>query len=216
MDHLAPEFAGRAEMTGARALLLLALLTTAHAATAAELGRMFFTPAQRATLDNARKQNIRAEIGNDSEQQPSAAPVPQSVSVNGVIRRSDGKNTIWLNNRIVNEKQPGGINAAIGKADNRVRVNVPDSGRSLDLKVGQTVEIVSGTIEESYLRRPAAKPDVKPALEGEKAAGDVAKVTPVPPREAVKSEPALQRRPARAVDNDMRDDSRTDSGANTK
>lgn len=203
-------------MIAARALLLLALLSVANTASAAELGRMFFTPAQRATLDNARKQNIRAEIGNDNEQQPTALPVPQNVSVNGVIRRSDGKNTIWLNNRIVNEQQPGGINATVGKADNRVRLNVPDSGRNVDLKVGQTVEIVSGTIEESYLRRPAAKPDVKPAPEGEKTAGDVAKVTSTPSREAVKSELTLQRRPTRDVDNEVRDESRTDSSVNKK
>ena len=203
-------------MMVARTLALFCLLAITNAASAAELGRMFFTPAQRATLDNARKQNIRAEIGNDNEQQPTAVPVPQNVSVNGVIRRSDGKNTIWLNNRIVNEQQPGGINATVGKADNRVRLNVPDSGRNVDLKVGQTVEIVSGTIEESYLRRPAAKPDVKPAPEGEKTAGDVAKVTSTPSREAVKSELTLQRRPARDVDNEVRDESRTDSSVNKK
>jgi hypothetical protein len=203
-------------MIAARALLLLALLSIANMASAAELGRMFFTPAQRATLDNARKQNIRVEIGTESEQQPAAAPVPQNVSVNGVIRRSDGKNTIWLNNRIVNEQQPGGMNATLGKTDDRVRLNVPDSGRNVDLKVGQTVEIVSGTIEESYLRRPAAKPEIKPAPEGEKTAGDVAKVTSTPSRETVKSEVTLQRRPARAVDNEVQDESRTDSSVNKK
>ena len=148
-------------MKRTRVLLLLALLPIAHVCVGAELARMFYTPAQRATLDNARKQNIRVEIGNESEQQPAAAPVPQNVSVNGIIRRSDGKNTIWLNNRVVNEQNPGGMNAAIGKSDNRVRLSVPDSGRSVDLKVGQTVEIVSGTIEESYLRRPTARTEVK-------------------------------------------------------
>src|SRR6185369_3922403 len=130
-------------MMRTRVLLLLVLAGIANACAGDELGRMFFTPAQRATLDNARKQNIRVEIGNENEQQPAAAPVPQNVSVNGVIRRSDGKNTIWLNNRAVNEQQPGSLNAAIGKGDNRVRLKVPESGRNLDLKVGQTVEIVS-------------------------------------------------------------------------
>jgi hypothetical protein len=177
---------------------------------------MFYTPAQRATLDNARKQNIRVEIGNESEQQPAAAPVPQNVSVNGIIRRSDGKNTIWLNNRVVNEQNPGGMNAAIGKSDNRVRLSVPDSGRSVDLKVGQTVEIVSGTIEESYLRRPTARTEVKSGTEGEKAGSDVAKVTSTPPREAVKSDPPLQRRPARGMDSDQRDEPKNDNTPNTK
>ena len=57
-------------MKRTRVLLLLALLPIAHVCVAAELARMFYTPAQRATLDNARKQNIRVEIGNESEQQP--------------------------------------------------------------------------------------------------------------------------------------------------
>jgi len=203
-------------MMRTRVLLLLALAGAANACAGAELGRMFFTPAQRATLDNARKQNIRVEIGNENEQLPAAAPVPQNVSVNGVIRRSDGKNTIWLNNRVVNEQNPGGMNAAIAKSDNRVRLSVPESGRSVDLKVGQTVEIVSGTIEESYLRRPAAKAEIKNAPEGEKAGSDVAKVTSTPPREAVKSDPPLQRRPARGTDSDQRDEPKNDNAQNTK
>jgi len=203
-------------MKHTRVLLLLALLPIAHACVAAELARMFYTPVQRATLDNARKQNIRVEIGNESEQQPAAAPVPQNVSVNGIIRRSDGKNTIWLNNRVVNEQNPSGMNAAIGKSDNRVRLSVPDSGRSVDLKVGQTVEIVSGTIEESYLRRPTARAEVKSGAEGEKASSDVAKVTSTPPREAVKSDPPLQRRPARGMDSDQRDEPKNDNTPNTK
>jgi hypothetical protein len=133
-----------------------------------------------------------------------------------MIRRSDGKNTIWLNNRVVNEQQPGTLNAEIGKGDNKVRLSVPDSGRNVDLKVGQTVEIVSGTIEESYLRRPAAKAEAKPSTESEKTSDDGAKVTPAAPREAVKSEPALQRRPARPQDTDVRDDAKGDSGASNK
>ena len=203
-------------MIAARALCLLCVLSMIDAISAAELGRIFFTPAQRATLDNARKQNIRVEIGNDSEQEPAAAAVPQNVRLNGMIRRSDGKNTIWLNNRVVNEQQPGTLNAAIGKADNKVRISVPDSGRNVDLKVGQTVEIVSGTIEESYVRRSAAKTEAKPPVESEKPADDVAKVTPPATREAVKSEAALQRRPARPQDSDVRDDARAESGANKK
>src|SRR4051812_20202067 len=171
--------------------IVMTLLFVAEASLAADLGRMFFTPAQRAILDNARKQNIRAEISNDGEQQPSAPPVAQNVSVNGFIRRSDGKNTVWLNSRAVNEQQTGGISAVVGKNDDRVRLNVPESGRKLDLKVGQTVEIVSGTIEESYLRRTSPKADVKPLAEGEKAGPDVPKVTPSGRPEVVKSETSL-------------------------
>ncbi|MDB5812673.1 MAG: hypothetical protein JWN94_4795 [Betaproteobacteria bacterium] len=194
--------------------LLIVLLSCANATFAADLGRMFFTPAQRATLDNARKQNIRSEISNDGEQQSAAAPVAQNVSVNGFIRRSDGKNTIWLNSRAVTEQQPGSINAAIGKTDDRVHLNVPDSGRKLDLKVGQTVEVVSGTIEENYLRRPLPKPEGKIAAEGEKAGTDVPKVTQAKPAEALKSRRSSQQRAGRSTDGDIRDEPRADELTN--
>ena len=138
----------------------IVLMLGAGTAASADLGRMFFTPTQRATLDNARKPNIRGEVGSDNAQ---AAPVPQNVSVNGVVQRSDGKSTIWLNNRPVAEPQAGGINVMPSKNDNRVKLTVPKSGRSVELKVGQSVEIVSGTIEEGYSRRSPPKPEPSPA-----------------------------------------------------
>jgi hypothetical protein len=195
----------------------------ACSAWAADLGRMFYTPTQRGTLDAARKQNIRTEVGNDNSEQPAAAPaapLPQNISVNGVIRRSDGKSTIWLNNRVVSEHPTSGINATVGKADNRVRLSVPESGRSVDLKVGQTVEIVSGAVGESYLRRPAGKPEAKTAPEGENSGADVPKVTPSPPGEPVKSERTVQtpaqKRAARNAERNAADDARFNSGPETK
>jgi hypothetical protein len=142
------------------------LLFCAGTAVSADLGRMFFTPEQRATLDNARKKNLRIEIGTDNVQPP-AAPVPQNLSVNGIVRRSDGKSTIWLNNRAVIEPRADGINVVTGKNDNRVKLTDPASGRSVDLKVGQTVEILSGTIQENYERRPRSKPETRPAAGSE-------------------------------------------------
>ncbi len=204
-------------MTTVRTLIFLCTMFVSAAATGAELGRMFFTPAQRDTLDNARKQNIRVEIGTDEERPAAAAaPVPHNVSVNGMIRRSDGRNTVWLNNRAISEHQAGGIGAAIGKNDDRVHLRVPESGRNVDLKVGQTVEIVSGTIEENYLRRPGPKPEPKPPSSPENTGGDVAKVTAPLQGDALKSESPLQRRPARAVDRDARDESRNDNAADMK
>ncbi|MBI4191566.1 MAG: hypothetical protein HY525_13635 [Betaproteobacteria bacterium] len=161
-------------------LAAIILMLCAGPLAAADLGRMFFTPAQRATLDNARKQNIRIEIGSDNEQAaaPAPAPVPQNISVNGLVRRSDDKSTVWLNNRAVSEPHTGGINVSPGKNDNRVKLSMPESGRSIDLKVGQTVEIVSGTIQEGYARRATPEPEAKAVSGGENTPTDVPKVTP--------------------------------------
>lgn len=145
-------------------LLAIVLFAQINAAAAAELGRLFFTPAQRATLDNARKQNIRIEIGTDgSEPQAQAAPVPQNMSVTGLVRRSDGKSTVWVNNHPVGGTSVGGVKVAPGKTGDRIKLTAPDGGRSVDLKVGQSVEILSGRIEEGYARQTTAKPEPAPA-----------------------------------------------------
>jgi hypothetical protein len=178
----------------------------AYAAGAEELGRFFFTPAQRATLDNARKQNIRSEIGNDAEQP--ATPLPQNVSVNGVIRRSDGKNTIWLNNRVVTESQAGALSAAVGKNDNRVRLSVPENGRHVELKVGQSVEIVSGAVGENYMRRAGIKPEIKPAVAAENTGTNPSKDTPPPAAGA-----GMQKGSARTMERAAADDAKINGGS---
>jgi hypothetical protein len=53
-----------------------------------------------------------------------------------------------------------------------VSLQIPQSGRTVDLKPGQSIELLSGAIEERYRRaptapesKPAAKPGAKPATE---------------------------------------------------
>lgn len=172
-------------------LLVIILLAQAGAAAAADLGRLFFTPAQRVTLDNARKQNIRIEIGNDGsepQQQQAAAPVPQNMSVNGLVRRSDGKSTVWVNDRPVGDTGAGGIKVVPGKTGDRVKITVPDGSRTVDLRVGQTAEILSGRIEEGYARQatppPEPTPAAKPAATGPTSPKPPAATPPPPPTEA--------------------------------
>jgi hypothetical protein len=196
----------------ARLAVAVVLMLGAGTVASADLGRVFFTPAQRATLDNLRQQNIRSAPGSDKEQ---AAPAQQYVSVNGVVRRSDGKSTVWLNNRAVSGQRAGGLNVSISNNDNRVRLTVPESNRSIDLKVGQTLEIVSGTIEESYARRARPRPEAKAAPGGENTAPGVSKVTPPAASQPVKST-ATARERSRAGERDAPDNSRPDSVLDSK
>lgn len=188
-------------------LLAAVLLIASGAAPAAEIGRFFFTPAQRAALDAARKQNVRVEIGNEeTERQPAAPtaapPTPQTVRLNGLIQRSDGKSTVWLNNKPVTEQNNAGMNITTNRNDTRVKLLVPESGRSMDLKVGQSAEIVSGTVEEGYKRRPPLKLDDKAGLPAGNDAQPVQKRTADGAADSIESSPRLQRKP-RA---DARDD----------
>jgi hypothetical protein len=62
-------------------------------AAAADPGRLFYTPAQRAQLENARARNVTqpSRVAADS--------APPVVRFDGVVIRSDGKGTRWINGR---------------------------------------------------------------------------------------------------------------------
>jgi len=216
----------------ARLAAAIVLMLGAGTAAGAELGRLFFTPAQRATLDTMREKNVGMEkTAGDKEPAPPLPPVPQNVTVDGVVRRSDGKNTVWLNSRAVTAPKAGGIGVSTGKNDNRVKLTVPESGRSIDLKVGQTAEIVSGTIAESYARRaPLPKPETKaapgadntapgaakPAPGAENTAPGAAKVPSPAASQPVATDGSARNTSKRASDRDAEDDSRRKRGSEPK
>lgn len=147
------------------ALACLLAAIPAPAPAAEPLGRLFFTPSQRASLDVARRQRTRTTVATEKTNEE-AVPVPEVITYGGMVRRNDGKTTVWINNRAVHDKAAGGGTSIVNRVqpDGGISLQVPQSGRSVDLKVGQSVELLSGSIEESYARRAAApKPDAKPA-----------------------------------------------------
>lgn len=149
---------------------LLPAAMPAAAAEAPQVGRMFFTPTQRAQLDVARAQRARATLATENtEEAATAAPVAQSLTYDGVVRRADGSTTIWINSRPVNPNDPAGpVIVGRVRADGGVSLQMPQSGRTVDLKPGQSVELLSGQIEERFARKsapPEPKPAVKPVPE---------------------------------------------------
>jgi hypothetical protein len=72
----------------ARAALLL-LLAAALPAPAAELGTLFHTPEERARLDRLRR-------GEPPEPVEAGARDPRTPAITGYVRRSDGRNTVWV------------------------------------------------------------------------------------------------------------------------
>ena len=76
------------------------------------LGRLFFTPEQRARLDRQRQQGLTS---NDDPQ--------ASYTLNGEVRRSSGKNTRWVNGEAQTGAAPQGVigdtyHPATGERDN--------------------------------------------------------------------------------------------------
>lgn len=101
--------------------LLLALFACQTAA-ADELGRLFFTPEQRAELDQEHAQHA------DSSTDYGYGTV---LTVNGVVQRDGGARTVWIN----------GVPQAAGKSDPKnpasVPVAVPGQSEPVKVKVGQ-------------------------------------------------------------------------------
>jgi hypothetical protein len=154
---------------------LAAAAVSVPASAQERLGRLFFTPAQRASLDVARSQRARAAVATEKSE-VEATPVPQTITYSGVVRRSDGKTTVWINNQPVHDRESAGAAAIVGRVrpDGSVTLQVPQSGRSVNLKPGQSVELLSGAVEEAYSRRleppkPEPKPTAKPAADAKSA-----------------------------------------------
>jgi hypothetical protein len=90
------------------------------------------------------------------------------ITYNGVVRRSDGKLTIWLNGKPVNDSRKGKKTHEISMLglghDGAVLVAIPQATRTESLKVGQRLYVISGRVKESNLRRAAVpQPPVEPA-----------------------------------------------------
>ncbi len=143
-------------------VVLIGTLPAAHAADDA-IGRIFFTPAQRAQLDLARSQKIVATQVKDE-------PIPEFVTYNGIVRRTDGKATVWVNNRAMSGAELNAAQPLAGRIDRngQILLQAPQGAGSLQLKVGQSAELLSGRVDEAYAisrRAAVAKPAPKSATD---------------------------------------------------
>ena len=117
----------------AACLLAMGIVATIQcgSALAEPMGRLFLTPERRAVLDRERQMNISAQR---TVEEP-------MLSVDGIVKRSSGKNTIWINGRS-KYGQPGenGITAVLSPTDaSRAIVGVTGEPVS-QLKVGETLD----------------------------------------------------------------------------
>ena len=148
------------------------------------LARFFFSPSERAQLDLARLQRKAPESA--APEVAAAPPPPQVVTYGGLVRRSDGRKMLWLNNRLVDEKEAlAGLNVkGRVRPDGAVTLQA-QSGATVDVKVGQTVELYTGKVAETRKAppEPAMPPaDTKSAPDGGKAAGADARAAPAESR----------------------------------
>jgi len=131
------------------------------------LGRLFTTPAERASLDNLRNvskiptiEPVAVESGEEAEVAVTAPP--PLVSVQGYVKRSDGKKgTVWVNQQAMQESS-GNSDVQVGKLrqnGNSVSLKLPATGKSLELKAGQVYDSETGQVKDVAARVSAAPKD---------------------------------------------------------
>ncbi|MDR2788163.1 MAG: hypothetical protein LBD06_07360 [Candidatus Accumulibacter sp.] len=105
-------------------------------AAAEELGRLFFTPEHREALDRQRQSSIsgRGEIPEDP-----------ALTIDGVVTRSSGKRTVWINGVARDDEWAGDGVAVIPERANPGRVVVRSGGSPpIRAGVGDTVRRDTG------------------------------------------------------------------------
>jgi hypothetical protein len=145
--------------------LLLALIFLSSVAWGAEpFGRLFTTPAERATLDHLRQTRKIEPVNLDQPQEviEEIPVIPPEISVQGYVKRSDGKKgTVWINQKPVQENSSTG-EVEVGKLPkdgNQVQIKVPGLDKSLKLKAGQVYDSETDSVSESKVR--ATQPGVQ-------------------------------------------------------
>lgn len=134
--------------------LVLGVSVPAMAVAADDFGRLFTTPAERANLDHLRKiaplPSITQNQPKDATEQV-ATVIPSSVSVEGYVKRGDGKKgTVWVNGTPVQENSSTS-EVQVGKlrrGSNQVPIKLQAGGKSLTLKAGQTYDPETNSVSE--------------------------------------------------------------------
>jgi hypothetical protein len=162
------------------AIAIIALPLIAKADEPARLGRLFFTPAERASLDVLRANNkapdkvIKAEDISKDEILPAVESAPvakQAVIMNGYVSRSDGKNTLWVNDHEVSEKNAN-KDISIGHLKNNQVKVIVDKNKVANLKPGQVYDPNTGKIYNHLSEAP--KPVAPEQAESESTKPDAA------------------------------------------
>ncbi|MGK5047826.1 hypothetical protein ACQ4WP_18300 [Janthinobacterium sp. GB4P2] len=138
-----------------RTLILYALLAgsvlTARAQ-APQLGRLFLSPEQRAQIDAQRYGPPAADPALAPPPPPPPPPPAPPVELNGVVLRSSGRSTVWLNQEAQNEPHNRLARDKSG-ASGTLTLRL-STGQVVLLKPGQRYDPASGTVTEAQEAQP--------------------------------------------------------------
>lgn len=142
-------------------LLMVVTLALSVPLPAAELGRLFFSPEERAALDRARHAQPQVEADRKSERESldlleaeEFEPVmADAVRVDGFVSRSGGPQTVWVNGMDSHQGNFGDIGIdpkRVRVESSRVRLPLGSADNGVLLKPGQSFDPGSELITDAY------------------------------------------------------------------
>ncbi len=147
-------------------LVLASLASPLQAEPDADFGRLFSTAQERSRLDSLRQnramQTARSQSGSIAA--PVAAELPEPVTMQGYVKRSDGATTLWINNQPLQENSTldqveiGRLTSqknAVRNGSDSLHIRIPATGKQVRLKAGQVYAPESDQILEQKLLEKA-------------------------------------------------------------
>jgi hypothetical protein len=136
-------------------LLLCSLILSALTAllplpslAAEPIGRLFLTPQERHALDELRSHTT--SVASDTGNLTKPVNTAEHITVNGIVQRSSGKTSIWLNQLPqAGENGQGIVVIPSMTRPNTVSLRLP-SGKRVNVKAGQTFDTAKGIVREGY------------------------------------------------------------------
>ena len=145
--------------------LLMSILTLqVQAETTGQFGRLFTKPSERTNLNVLRQsQQLKVVTPQDKPDpedgaEAESAALPNPVTLQGYVKRSDGASTLWINKQAVQEDSSvddvkiGRLNqqgfSKKGASVEGVDVKIPGNGKKIHLKAGQMYEPETNQIIE--------------------------------------------------------------------
>lgn len=162
VPYLQPLTTDKIAVTSLIALLVSLLTIPLQAAPNDDFGRLFSRPSERKNLDIMRQNQklkviTQQDLQRESSTENEPVELPEPVTLQGYVKRSDGSTTLWVNSKPVQEnsavddveighltKQQG----VVKNSSDSLNVKIPATGKRIRLKAGQIYEPETNQIKE--------------------------------------------------------------------
>ena len=128
--------------------LLLAISLVTMSFYSFGFGTLMTTPEQRLMLNEQRKS---FDTPVNHRQIADSKQTPQVIIFEGIVKRRNGPNSIWLNGQLVERTTSTGLSIDPNKTiENAIAIDLPSTGNAVWLRPGQGVALDDGNIYENY------------------------------------------------------------------